>query len=558
MAMQNLGRLISLPLERLHIANCANLDDPIEWVLYPQRDNLFCVFDTVELNINRTKHRLLKIVNGARIMEEMDLDMLVQNASAAGMIHQAQGLDGDILVLARSPQIAMRYQKSSGQIRFTNDADYQTAISALSQVQFPIRFMGPTQATTASASKLQTLARQAWGSQSMTQSVRRDTSFHQGLLQRPSTSGEALQRAVPWGYTGAPASVLAEDASQHQLQLRRCQTSYQPTSTDTGSGVRFPQTPMQDFRTDSSWASSSPVLVPTLPESQNSHSNHQSIPSSSHQEFSTPFRFPTTIPETPPLATSLPTSSGQASSPGLSHGSLVSALDLQQTMSQIMPPKRELPFAKPVRSGKPKPSRIEVNTRPPRPKLDLPELPKPTLRPVSRGIAALRKPSPNDCHPVGGPCRKPPSFLKPREDSPSTSQAAPPLDGRELIGVGHRETTPEPCLPGGFHEPQAPKDRIVSPPVSTAEAAEALKPPLPQGQLQDEDLRYMDAFVQKHINYEQRGGSDDLSRLAALSSEDRQAEIDTMICSLIHDENFYQLLEALENSWRRIGFDLHR
>jgi hypothetical protein len=83
------------------------------------------------------------------------------------------------------------------------------------------------------------------------------------------------------------------------------------------------------------------------------------------------------------------------------------------------------------------------------------------------------------------------------------------------------------------------------------------KQPSPQGSLQDEDLRYMDAFVQKHMHYEQPGSSDDLNRLAALSNEDRQVEIDTMMCDLIYDENFYKLLEAVENSWQRIGFDLH-
>jgi hypothetical protein len=224
-------------------------------------------------------------------------------------------------------------------------------------------------------------------------------------------------------------------------------------------------------------------------------------------------------------------------------------------MSQIMPPRRELPFAKPGRGEKPKPPQTETEGRSCLPTLELPDLPKPTLRPVSKGAAPLRKANQGDGLPETRHC----------EDSSSTLPAIPPSDGSQPIafsapslGIGRYGIPPESRLLEGLREPQEPRDKAVSPPVPIAEAASVPKHPFPQGPLQDEDLRYIDAFVQKHMHYEQSGTPGDLSRLASLSNEDRQAEIDTMMCDLIYDENFYKLLEAVENSWQRIGFDLHR
>lgn len=66
--MQNLGSLISLPLEKFHSAITASAEEPARWVLHPQRDNLFCVLDTAEINNGQSKHRLLKVVSHAEVM----------------------------------------------------------------------------------------------------------------------------------------------------------------------------------------------------------------------------------------------------------------------------------------------------------------------------------------------------------------------------------------------------------------------------------------------------------------------------------------------------------
>ncbi|KAH0559311.1 hypothetical protein GP486_004174 [Trichoglossum hirsutum] len=295
------------------------------------------------------------------------------------------------------------------------------------------------------------------------------------------------------------------------------------------------------------------------------------VPCPSHQEYHPPFRFSTATPaitEVSPPTTS-PQPNSQQVNLSLPHEVSISALDLQQTMSQILPPRRELPFAKPGHSGKPGPSPARGKARPLTTTLELPELPNPTFRSAPKGATTLQYPSQGDSHlekqPSEKPPEKPPLLFKPRGGSSPTlstiaasdkseptafSAYAPDARSREIPSESRSLERPD--------KPQMPSDETISHPVARTEASSTQKYPFPQVPLRDEDMRYMDTFVQKHMHYEQPVPSNDLSRLAGLSSKDRQAEIDSMICDLIHDENFYRLLEAVENSWQRIGFDIRR
>jgi hypothetical protein len=455
-------------------------------------------------------------------------------------------------------------------MRFTNEPDYQTALSVLIHARFPVKLVGPSQSTIENAPKPQGHARQSWGSQNISQFTQRDTAFHQSSLQRPSTSGSVFQHTTQWDHTGIPTSVSTnvrplEDASRHTPQPRRCQTSYQPALVGMNGDVRAPR---------------ALAIAPTLPQPRGNHLFSHGMPFiapsqasySSHQESHPPFRLPTTIPEASPTTPSQ-VNSQQISSIGLSHEAPISALDLQQTMSQVLPPRRELPFAKPTHSERPRLPPVRAKARSLFSKLELPELPKPTFRSASKGATTLHRPSQGDGHPERQPfeklseklSEKPPLPFKLCRGSSTTLPAIPASDESESTAcsaaasdVRHRGILPESYTSKSYGEPQLPSDETINRPVLTTEATSPPKQPSPQGPLQDEDLRYMDTFVQKHMHYEQTTTSNDLSRLAGLSSKERQAEIDSMICDLIHDENFYRLLEAVENSWQRIGFDLRR
>ncbi|KAI9776404.1 MAG: hypothetical protein M1839_009600 [Geoglossum umbratile] len=578
--MQGLGRPVSLPLEKFHSATTARAEEPVQWVLHPQPDNLFCVLNRAEANNGRSQHWLLKVVSRAEVLEELDLGMLVQTEPVKGVGRSAEQtlVSGrSISTAVRPPLIAIKYKKAFGQfrlfqMRFTNDAGYQAALSVLMQAHVQISFI-------AGAPKPQALAQRSWGSQGMTRPIHRDAMAHRGLAQQVSTTGNVPNGAMLWDYTGAPASAYANtkppDDSQPLSQPSRARLiSTAPADINSGLG---PQATMRNFRVGSAWTSPSLTVAPTRPEphrypafSRNGNSviaAPRAEPDPPSEEFFAPFRLPSMIPETPSYTGPPSVCSQQMSSPELPHNVPISTLEFQLEMGLIMPPRRELPFAKPAPSRKPKSSPAGAEVRSPISRLQLPELPRPTLRPLSKGAAALCEPNRGGGRPEVGPSeglpRKSSPLHIPRRGPSSTSLTSAsipdPVSGPTLTsGIGHHKTLPGPRLSKDTSGLLVSKNQAVDPLASTAKAAPASEQSFPQVPLQDRDLRYMDDFLQKHMHYDQPAAPNDLSRLASLSNEDRQAEIETMICDLIHDEDFYKLLEGVENSWQRIGFDLHR
>jgi hypothetical protein len=521
----------------------------------------------------------------------------IEPAEGAGCsTHKALVPDRNISAAVRPPLMAVKYKKSFGQVRaahrwshfvskcpfkyrlfqmrFTNDAGYQAALSALMQAHVPISLI-------ANNPKSQAPTQQPWGSQGMTRPIHRETLAHQGSARHTPTSN-SFHRTALWDYTDAPTNAYTNakpmDASgllPHPRHTRLISTA----PADIHSGLRPPQVTMRNFRVGSAWTSPSLTVTPTRPEphlyqalSRNSNSliaPQRAEPNPSYDELLAPLRLPTTIPETPPyirLPGRLPdVHSQQMNSLELPFDTPVSTLDFQQEMGLIMPPRRELPFAKPAQTRKPKTS-TETEARPSISKLRLPELPKPTPRPLSKGATTLREPSrgggQSETELSEGPSGKPPSLRRPLGgliSSPSTLRASSPklvASPNPSFDVGHHRTVLESRLQQGVPEPRSKGDAI-NPSTSAAEAVPAPRQTFPQAPLQDGDLKYIDNFVRKHMHYDQPT-PDDLSRLAGLPDKERQAEIDTMICNLIHDENFYKLLEGVENSWQRIGFDLHK
>lgn len=69
-------------------------------------------------------------------------------------------------------------------------------------------------------------------------------------------------------------------------------------------------------------------------------------------------------------------------------------------------------------------------------------------------------------------------------------------------------------------------------------------------------LDRIDVFVSKHMSRPPPEANDSLADYAAQSDEDRMAAIDDMICQNLMDDDFLKLCEDVENSWRRIGLGL--
>ncbi|KAI9765448.1 MAG: hypothetical protein M1840_007407 [Geoglossum simile] len=583
--MQNLGRLVSLPLEKFHSATTASAEEPVRWVLHPQRDNLFCVLDIAEINNGQSKHRLLKVVSHAEVMEELDLDMLAQVEPVEGMgcsthqgsTYQALVPDRNISAAVRPPLMAVKYRKSFGQfrlfqMRFSSDAGYQAALSALMQAHVPISLIANTP-------KSQTPTRQPWGSQGTARPTHRDALTHRGLAQHTPTSNVTHSTTL-WGRANTPTITYANanpiDASQplpHSRHTRLISTA----PADIHSSLGPPQATMRNFRVGSAWTSPSLTVAPTRPEpriyqafGRNGNSfiePQRPEPNLPYDEFFAPFRLPTMAPESSSSIRLPGVHSQQMSAPELPFDTPASALDFQQEMGLIMPPRRELPFAKPAQTRKPKTPHTEAKARLSISKLQLPELPKPTPRSLSKETATPREPSRGSSQSEAELSKessgKPLLFRAPLgvlPSSPPTLRASSPKLMASLtpaLQVGHHRTLPGSRLRRGDPESQS-RDETVNPPSSTAETTPAPEQASPQAPLEDGDLRYMDNFLRKHMHYDQPTAPDDLSRLAGLPDKERQAEIDTMICNLIHDEDFYKLLEGVESSWQRIGIDLYK
>lgn len=84
---------------------------------------------------------------------------------------------------------------------------------------------------------------------------------------------------------------------------------------------------------------------------------------------------------------------------------------------------------------------------------------------------------------------------------------------------------------------------------------QAAQPPVNPETVSAEYLDRIDAFVAQHASRPPppEAANDSLAAYAAQSDEDRLASIDDLICQHLMDDDFLQLCEDVENSWRRIG-----
>lgn len=292
--------------------------------------------------------------------------------------------------------------------------------------------------------------------------------------------------------------------------------------------------------------------------------------------YSTPFR---TVQET-----SLKTSSRMKSSPAVGSGfgslpakinstpamprwslfgeepagrqrSFAAGMNTDKNLDLLLPPKRELPFAKPT--SKP-PSRETLPTSQYSSSVDILSLhgavglkspakaqsfaPKakaehPTLAAVEPNYSStdlLDRP-PSSYRPSDGP----PSSLYNTADMP---QSSPPL------AYGARNRPPTSLVPvrENLNSPSRPQ----GPTGQNRDAAD--------NEVSDEYFARIDAFVQKYHNRPAaqaffENARADLAAFATLPEAERLAAIDAEIVDCIGDDNFLQLCKDVESSWKRVA-----
>ncbi|KAJ9293951.1 hypothetical protein DTO271G3_7327 [Paecilomyces variotii] len=97
---------------------------------------------------------VLKVSQHTKVLEELNLNLLAQEAVSQARSMQTGNAKPTVAVIVKSPCLAVRYPRSMGQIRrfqlkFSSDHDYYTALAILSEINCPFTESsgGPSQQT---------------------------------------------------------------------------------------------------------------------------------------------------------------------------------------------------------------------------------------------------------------------------------------------------------------------------------------------------------------------------------------------------------------------------
>ncbi|KAL8651903.1 MAG: hypothetical protein Q9226_004492 [Calogaya cf. arnoldii] len=512
---------------------------------------MFAVFDHVRkpgLGRAVSEKQVLKLVQDGHLLEEIDLENLsfqVRLDEEKYRSQQIQDSDRYVVLVIKRPAAALRYQLSTGEVRriqmnFRPESGYDTAVNVLRAIGVPIsdKNMSPP----ASQGSLTRPVSQ-WSGQQVTQYP----VYKDGLQMMPGTSlgSNHPRQYLPSDLGAIPSFDRASNglasSSQHipsdQFNSRHSPTRTLPGSTGLPPGLNL------DERATTSYARPFPSSI-TRSES--------------------PER-----PATAPL-----------------------------TLTQLMPPRRELPFAKQPASQE-IPSETVVEETPQ----------KAVKRPTSRAKAKQTK----------QPSRPSSSKSKPKQTSASSKQdsaterstivrlkTGPMSDPKTTDPISclpimpttsaAKNTTRNPILAEVSHnrpntrsrntaspfrtDPLAPsrtntetilptnKENIV--PINTEDNSSANTKSIPQITTEDitpeEYMTRLDHWVRKYQDLPAPTAKlkpatatpastdkDELAAFAAQPEKERLAAIDKMICECLEDPNFATLCEDVEKSWKRIG-----
>ncbi|KAL8825961.1 MAG: hypothetical protein Q9191_004090 [Dirinaria sp. TL-2023a] len=493
----------SLTLFKLSFCTTPTLRSRLLWTHLPNRDNLFAVFDSLfqkDLEGSVTEKKMLKLIRGSELLENIELENLVLQArldEERSRSQYLQDIDRNVIVMVKKPLLAIRYQLPTGQMNFRPESGFDLARSVLQGLGLPIR-------------------------------------------------ERTLPANLPSSIPSTPALPTLNQGPQY----------HRPANI----------TPGQDFL--------------DRPTTMNGAYNYQplnSVPAISSER-----------PATAPMS-----------------------------FSQMLPPRRELPFAKAV------PERPLIPHNPPPENLSddglqideksekAPTKRKPRAKPVKAAASELhREPSPpapiqgsqsstkvpkkrnrKQCTASKAKASKvsqdlpqvpdsqdtfsPPGSSRPARlaEASETTQTKEP-DGTQASVKIHTSSTRD--LANPVNPSSAPlvlhvgkkgltalsasqtngrQDSASSVPIPTTKNA----PQMPQEATisPEEYMNRLDEWVRKYHDLPtptpRPAPFSDLAAYAAQSDEDRLAALDTMICDCIEDENFIKLMEDVDRSWKRIG-----
>ncbi|PGG96592.1 hypothetical protein GX51_07754 [Blastomyces parvus] len=300
---------------------------PLGWTHLSSSGDLAVVFDHIlphetSSSFSQGDQRL-RVLRGGDVLEQLNLNSLAREAAAAGASHSLmQTAKSPVAIIVKSPCLAVRYpmrndQTRRFQIKFLSDADYARAVSILSQLGCPITHSAAVLPHQASSNRPFSSSSQT---PSLLQVGKGEHTKSPAVLSRP-TADQHLVR--PW------SSSLTEPSTSGSC-ISSFNNSTNASSYEEGSGrlhtsaLSIPQTGTLGITT-----ASSPNLATEGPSTIFFHPAHRPLS---------------------PLSSNSAGPRQTSDWPSKVRPAIAPALPDVESLNQILPPKRELPFAKPGRN----------------------------------------------------------------------------------------------------------------------------------------------------------------------------------------------------------------
>ncbi|OAX83585.1 hypothetical protein ACJ72_02050 [Emergomyces africanus] len=507
--------LLKIPILKFsYSTTSADRACPLGWTHLSSSGDLAVVFDHIMRHETSSAFyqgdQRLRVFRNGDVLELLNLNSLAREAAALPSHPFAQNVKPPVAIIVKSPCLAVRYPMTNDQtrrfqIKFPSNADYSTAISVFNK-------LGCSITHSSVAPSHQTSSNRPLSSSSQTPS----------LLQ----IGSGARTASP-GLSTRPAG--------DYYQGRLCQS------------------PLTEHSTSGSAISS----LNNIPTSARSYYN----PVNERPRTSALF-----VPSTGP-----PHNFASANSPTVTRPGPLSTVDARpatapalpgvDTLSQILPPKRELPFSKP--GTKPR-SRQPSHFRGPASKLTRSAEPHgPSSFSISQAGASASNKA-NENLPPSSTNRDSSGIIANVGVNDSSTNPNPPFRltlGRENLGANNPSTLQKLTGPTGI-EPRASfaneagnnhseeRNNVSNVVATTAlDAAVSATPQLPPER--SAGVGFISST--KHTNTANISPSD-LSAYLSTRNPERTALVESWVCSQLENDAFLTLCQDVEGVWRRMAF----
>ncbi|KAL4895240.1 hypothetical protein BDV59DRAFT_200478 [Aspergillus ambiguus] len=428
-----------------HTTTSLNHKGPFNWSHLFSNGDILVIFERLSNSLSTTTRLLLRVTHNHDILEEIDLVQLTRETMAQPLPHQPSQPRPVFAVVVKLPCLAVKYPTAHGwvrrfQIKFSQDSDYYKALSILSDINCPF-----SEASTGSTHPSRKPPSSQW---------------HPGSISTPR------EQIASSSSMGGPSTTNVFPTYPHPIPPMDA-SSVTAGSLPSSSGTT--RTTPTDY------------TAPTY------SSQPHTLGSLLHRDPAKP------IPNTPSDCVH-----------GNAENRPLTSIPYQdvQSLDQVLPPKRELPFSKPpmkrLRTDFERPSTFNIDSGAYGPE---------TLTDVCQH----KRPSTSTSFTTHGP---------------TPYQKVPPPKASKIITLKYPPVSLPATKPGGR-------------PVANIENKSDGNDANDRTVCKEQPLASL--------------ASSDLSSYLSAPTKERTVQLENWICSHIRDDGFLQLCQDVEGIWKRIA-----